>query len=176
LDFDLEYSFGENGFGVKLRYGVPKRIDTLPRAGIYFALGKKFADFEYYGYGAGECYCDTARYFEKGFYAAKVDGVMPAYIVPQECAHRHGAEFLRLIGGKERVTVSGKTEFSFNVLPFDTDTLYKTKHNWELPKSKYAHVYIDAAMRGIGSNSCGPRLDPMFEIPKAGVLDITVIL
>ncbi|MBO5889435.1 MAG: hypothetical protein J6Q58_04775, partial [Clostridia bacterium] len=52
------------------------------------------------------------------------------------------------------------------VNPYSTKQLYETKHNFELPKNDFVNVCVDLAMRGVGSHSCGPKLDEKYEIPK----------
>lgn len=37
-------------------------------------------------------------------------------------------------------------------------------HNFELVKSGYAVLCLDAQMGGIGSNSCGPELLPQYRV------------
>ena len=38
------------------------------------------------------------------------------------------------------------------------------RHHYDLQPSEYAVFCLDAKMAGIGSNNCGPALDPMHQV------------
>ena len=72
------------------------------------------------------------------------------------------------------MSVIADKPFSLNMSPYPIETLFKTSHNWRLPKRGATHICLDAAMRGIGSNACGPELDARYEIPAAGEIEFTI--
>ena len=52
--------------------------------------------------------------------------------------------------------------------PYTTDQLVNTAHDFELCENDFVNVCLDVAMRGVGSNSCGPELADRYEIPREG--------
>ncbi|MBQ2884068.1 MAG: hypothetical protein IJE43_09915 [Alphaproteobacteria bacterium] len=42
--------------------------------------------------------------------------------------------------------------------------LYKAEHTDELKTDEKVHLRIDYKVSGIGSNSCGPALDPKYQV------------
>ena len=63
-------------------------------------------------------------------------------------------------------SLTAEHPFSQSVTPYTTKQLIETAHNFELPENDFVNVCVDLAMRGVGSNSCGPQLDERFEIPR----------
>ncbi len=47
---------------------------------------------------------------------------------------------------------------------YTQEELTTKMHNFELVKSGYAVLCLDAQMGGIGSNSCGPELLPQYRV------------
>ena len=59
-------------------------------------------------------------------------------------------------------------DFSFSATPHSVEQLSQTTHDYLLPKSETVYVCIDGKMRGIGSESCGPRLPEEYRINTNG--------
>lgn len=57
-----------------------------------------------------------------------------------------------------------KTEFEFNVSNYSIDALYMAEHTDELVKDGKTHLRVDYKVSGIGSNSCGPDLNPKYQM------------
>ena len=55
-------------------------------------------------------------------------------------------------------------EFEFNVSKYSTAMLYKAEHTDELKTDGKVHLRIDYKVSGIGSNSCGPALNPKYQV------------
>ena len=87
------------------------------------------------------------------------------YIMPQETGSHYGSTFLEV---KNLFVLTAEKPFSFSVLPYTTRELSDAKHDFELKKSGRVNVCVDVAHRGIGSHSCGPKLDQKYEIPRKG--------
>lgn len=65
--------------------------------------------------------------------------------------------------------------FSCSVNPFTTEQIKNTPHYFQLAENDFVNVCIDVAMRGIGSNSCGPELPAEYEIPREGSNTFTFV-
>lgn len=176
LDYQLSYKFLAGGnLAITFIYNAPEDIDNLPRAGILFGLPRTFDNVKYLGYGPYESYIDKRLGCRKDLYIQGIDEMFTDYIKPQECGSRYGTDWFMLGGNEKELVVEGEQSFSFSVLPYSPKELMLTGHNFKLGKSDNIYVSIDAAMRGIGSNSCGPHLEKEFEIPSQGSMKIQIL-
>ena len=57
-------------------------------------------------------------------------------------------------------------EFSFNVSRFTQEELTRKAHNFELEPCGDTVFCLDYRQNGIGSNSCGPELNPRYAMPE----------
>jgi beta-galactosidase len=81
---------------------------------------------------------------------------------------------MTISNGKTTIRVEDK--FSFNASPYSVKTLEETKHDYELPSSDATYLHLDYFKSGIGSNSCGPRLKEIYQVPSKGHGTITLIV
>ena len=86
-----------------------------------------------------------------------------AYDVPQECGTRIDTRFVT-IGKENPLSIVGCPAFSFSYHDFTLSDLTTARHCNELKKSDKNYLYIDYAMRGIGSKSCGPDPEECYEL------------
>lgn len=174
LRFTLRLGFFSRGLSAAFSYEIPDWA-TLPRAGLTAALCGEFGFVRYLGRGPEECYADSRDLCAKDVFIRPVATFAADYIKPQESGSRCDTDFFELTrGGLTAVRVRGDAPFSFCVRGHSERVLTLAAHNFELPPSEALHVSIDAAMRGVGSHSCGPALDRRYEIPRRGRLAITV--
>ncbi|MDR2202138.1 MAG: hypothetical protein LBP26_05180 [Clostridiales bacterium] len=167
--FKLVYSFVKDGLIASLDYTVADYVTAIPCVGFTFGVGDRPDFVEYLGYGKRECYADTYRLCDKDVYRLTADDLFTDYIKPQENGSRFGAEYMRFAAFDGGFNVFADKPFSFSVQPHSRQTLTATAHNFELPApADGSYIRLDAAQRGIGSNSCGPQLPPRFEIPRRG--------
>ena len=55
-------------------------------------------------------------------------------------------------------------EFEFNVSKYSAAMLNKAEHTDELKTDGKVHLRIDYKVSGIGSNSCGPSLNTIYQL------------
>lgn len=166
LEFTAIYKVIGNELTIDVEYEIGKQINTLPRFGFEFAINKKYSDFAFVGFGKTESYIDKNVACEYGYYQSNAkDNYDYNYIRPQESGSHYHSTFLSING---LFSLTAEKPFSFSVNPYTTRQLYNTKHNFELKKNDYVNICVDLAMRGVGSNSCGPELEKEYEIPKKG--------
>jgi beta-galactosidase len=181
LNFTLRYGLRADGFTVGFSYSVPPLFSQMPRVGLRFALSKEFSEVVYEGYGPHESYIDTFDVLDEGTFRFRIKDAVPPYLKPQECGSRYNTKRLTLLpkagrpGGGMLLSVAADKAFSFSALPYSAETLFKTSHNWRLPARDASYICLDAAMRGIGSNACGPELNPCYEIPAAGEIKFSIL-
>ena len=172
--YTLTYTFGENGVSVEIDYECEKYAACLPRIGFTTEISEKYENVRYYGYGPYESYIDRRISCIKDVYQDTVSNMEVNYVKPQENGSHYDTEWLEITDGKNTIRVEGK--FSFSTLPHSAKEYTESMHDWELPTRKATHVCIDYFMTGIGSNSCGPVLDPQYYTPEQGKGKFTIIL
>ena len=136
----------------------------MPRIGLTTTLDKSFENVSYFGYGPYESYIDKRIASIKDYYEDTVTNLEVDYVRPQENGSHYGTQYLNLTNGETTICVEG--DFSFSALPHSVKEYEKCNHNWQLPERKYTHLCLDYYMSGIGSNSCGPALNPKYFTPR----------
>ena len=89
------------------------------------------------------------------------------YIRPQENGSRADCELVELTGPGLALTVVGARRFSFNASAWTQEELTRARHDVELEPCGSTVLCLDAAMSGIGSNSCGPALLERYRVDDA---------
>ena len=137
---------------------------ALPRFGLRMRLPSAIQDVHYFGYGPYESYKDKHRASVKHLYRDTVAGMHEDYIRPQENGSRWNCDYVRLTGKLGGIEVFGD-EFSFNVSRYTQEELAAKAHNYELEPCGDTVFCLDYRQNGIGSNSCGPALNPRYAMP-----------
>lgn len=161
----VRYRFSGTSLRVELKYDATKKFKCpLPRIGIRLKLDKPYRFVRYYGYGPQESYVDKHHGALKDMYSSTVDEQFRHYIKPQETGSHFDCSFAEVSDGTHCILITGKS-FCFSALPYSAETIGSVGHDYELPISDGTYVCVDLYQRGIGSRSCGPELNPEFEIP-----------
>lgn len=164
LTFELSAEWSGNELSVGLSYEIAEHVTGLPRVGIEFATDEAFGEFTYCGFGPYESYVDKHMSSSYGKYTSTARESVGKYVMPQETGSHFGSDFLDIHGF---VSITADSSFSFSVLPYSTRELTDKRHAYELKTDGNTYVCLDVAMRGVGSNSCGPTLLSRYEIPRA---------
>ncbi len=137
----------------------------LPRFGLKLYLDNSFNAVDYLGYGPYESYPDKHRASYFGKFSATIEQLFEDYIRPQENGAHYNTEQLTVMGKNRALDVRCTLNpLSFNFSEYESEELTNKAHNFELEKSGYSILCIDAAHSGIGSNSCGPMLDEQYRL------------
>ena len=168
VGFDIEITYTVDGEGNVLVniHGKPygKFAETIPRIGVAFELCGDMTDAVWYGRGEDECYNDICEHCNFGLYRKNVADMNFQYDVPQECGTRVDTRFVNVGNAERSLSVVGAERFAFSYHDFKLEDLIKARHRNELKKSEGNYLYIDYAMRGIGSHSCGPDPEECYEL------------
>ncbi len=132
----------------------------LPRLGFEIELPESKNEFTYYGSGPYESYCDMCHASSVGMYESSAENEYVNYVRPQEHGNHNKTKMLK-IGNLKFETAD---EFEFNVSKYSTKMLYKSEHTDELKTDGKIHLRIDYKVSGIGSNSCGPSLNTIYQL------------
>lgn len=162
--FDLEicYTVSKQGKIFLCFHGTPygRFADCIPRIGVVFPLNQSAKTVLWYGRGEDECYCDRKEHCPVGLYRSTVDQMNFFYDVPQECGTRVDTRFVKAGG----LGLVGSPCFSFSYHDFCLEDLIRARHRNELKKADKNFLYVDYAMRGLGSKSCGPDPEECYEL------------
>ncbi len=159
--------FGSGDILADIKAEVREGIPFLPRFGLQFVMPEGNDRVDYFGYGPHESYIDKHRSTTVGRYSASVKDMHEDYIMPQENGSHYKTEWAAitdLLG--TGLLFSGMNGFSLNVSHFTPEDLTKAKHTYELNPRKETIVNLDYMMSGVGSNSCGPELQPQYRLEE----------
>lgn len=135
----------------------------LPRLGYEFELNKDNQKFKYFANGPYENYCDMCHHVRQDWFESNCDSEYVNYPMPQEHGVHTNARSLCI---ENKIKFTAEEPFEFNVSKYSTHQLYKAMHTDEIGNSYATHVRIDYKNSGIGSNSCGPDLEPEFKLSE----------
>jgi len=147
---------------LELKGDVRKDAVWLPRLGFEFELPKTSNEFQYYGRGPIESYCDMYHGAPVGLYESTTDAEYVNYVYPQEHGNHNQVKMLRI--GK--LQFIAQSEFEINVSKYNTQTLSDARHTDELTEDGKTHLRIDYKVSGLGSNSCGPELAEKYRLKE----------
>ena len=145
---------------------VPDGLDDLPRLAVRLTLAPALENLAWFGLGPGESYCDRREGAFVGLHRSTVTAQYFPYIVPQEHGHHCDTRWLELTDRKGRGLRFEAVDalFGFNATHLPDEVLDPARHPSELKPQAETTLYLDAAMRGLGTGSCGPDTRPEYRI------------
>ena len=150
---------------ISLKGNVREDAIWLPRFGFELELPAEIKDFTYFGRGPIESYCDMHNAAPMGLYESNTDMEYVNYVRPQEHGNHCEVKMLK-IGKLEFLSQKG---FEFNASNYNMMDVYKAEHTDELKADGKTHLRVDYKVSGIGSNSCGPELDPKYRLNEKNI-------
>jgi beta-galactosidase len=139
---------------------------TWPRVGVRFDLPPELRRARWFGTGPNESYPDTRQAARVGRFAADLDELNVAYSRPQETGHRGDLRSLVISDGtapRLRVTTWPNHERhrpGFTLSGYTPQQLDRARHPYELGPIDRVYLFLDDAVHGIGSRSCGVDVLP----------------
>ncbi|MBO4284377.1 MAG: DUF4981 domain-containing protein [Clostridia bacterium] len=158
---------GGNGLSFDLSAEVAEGLPFLPRFGLRFSLPEGYEDMRYFGLGPVESYQDKRLAARLGDFSSTVSENYEPYIMPQENMAHDDCRWAKVshVSGRGICFVSDNV-FSFSASHFTPEQLTAARHRHELTPDPETTVIIDYKQSGIGSNSCGPELDPAYRLDE----------
>ncbi len=149
----------------------------LPKFGMTVDVPDALCNVEYYGLGDTENYIDMNNHAVMGIWSSSAADMFENYIKPQDNGNRGGTRWLTMTNddGVGLTFTAVEKPFNFSISPVSLATLAKAKHQEDIiPSGKY-NVNIDAFVRGVGSNACGPdtRVEGRYVLTKSNPLSFT---
>ena len=133
-------------------------LPFLPRVGLALDCDKTFDRFRYYGLGPDENYNDRKAAAYVGDFAFSVSDMLENNLKPQFCGNRHGYLCRLTDQNGTGLAVWQQDGMNFSALPYDDGELAAAGHARDLAPSHHTMLYLDGAVSGVGTNSCGPEL------------------
>ncbi len=137
---------------------VSDTVKYLPRFGLTLPLTTDFKEYTYFGRGPVENYPDKLLASYVSRFCTKLPERLTDYVKPQDCGEHMQTRELSVSGSLAELMISSQQDFAFTLLPYDICELESCAHDWELCESQHTVLTLDAALSGIGTNSCGPKL------------------
>ena len=150
----------DNGLVLTADVSLAGHVASLPRFGFVFDLALEDPEVVWFGRGPGEAYCDRVEMSPVGLYRAPAHAMSYLYPKPQESGSRTDTRFVCIRAGERSLLIDSKEGFSFCVSPY-LPADYKP-HAHEMGPAEHTYLYIDYKMAGLGSNSCGPRIQDKY--------------
>lgn len=149
-----------------VRYGEDPVF--LPRFGFTFQMPAGFERLRYFGGGTAECYEDKCHASRLGVYESSVTDHFEHYVRPQENMAHGGTRWMEISDGSRLGLLALFTHdpFSFNCSHFTAEQLTVTAHDFELRPMENTVIHLDYRQSGVGSNSCGPALNPRWRVAE----------
>ncbi len=160
---------GNGDITVRTDGKMSNKVELLPRFGLRLFLNDGFDSVRYYGYGPHESYIDKHHASYMGEFSANIADMHEDYIRPQENSSHYGCLFSEISDGENILRFEASEPFSFNASVYTQEELAWRRHNYELERCGSSVVCIDSGIAGVGTNSCGPELDPKYRIPLPDV-------
>ena len=140
----------------------------LPRYGFELVMTEGSEEFAYFGMGPMESYRDKRLAASMGMYSGKVIDSIEHYVRPQENSAHADTKWAHVgytAGSGLYFDCKGEN-FTFTATKYSAKQLTEKAHDYELMPEAVTYVYLDYAQSGIGSNSCGPELEPQFRLSE----------
>jgi beta-galactosidase len=136
---------------------LARDIRDLPRVGVSLTLIPGLTHLGWFGRGPWENYSDRKASAMVGRYVSTVAEQYVPYILPQEHGHKTDVRWLTLTNAQgEGLRVDGEPTVEFSASHYTDADLFAAKHTNDLSPRPEVILNLDAAMRGLGTASCGP--------------------
>ena len=164
--------FGENDFkfttnqiwtiytdgSVELQSGITSNKSglVLPRLGYVMQVPAAYDNFSYYGRGPIDNYNDrkTGQFIE--LHRNKVKDEFVNFPKPQDMGNHEDVRWAALTDNNHNGALFiANNEMSVTALPYSALDLTLTSHPHKLPQAGDTYLHLDAAVTGLGGNSCG---------------------
>ena len=135
------------------------------RLGFLFKIPASLGSFEYYGRGPWENYCDRKTASFVACFGGDISANCTNYTKPQDMGNHEDVAWVKLSDGKNcgimvralSNSIKDAPLMSMSVLPYSAMDLVMAAHPHQLPeKGDFTYLTVDAAVLGLGGESCGP--------------------
>lgn len=173
LGMQVQHEWSTVGDDVTLRIVVTPEAGwdfVLPRIGIRLDLSTDVDGASWFGTGPHESYPDSRRSVRVGLFDASIDELTVPYARPQDSGHRADLRRLTLRrNGTDWLQIRAVADAlgrlpGFTLARHTAQDVAAAAHPHEIRRSGHHHLYLDAAVHGLGSRACGPDVWPDFRL------------
>jgi beta-galactosidase len=171
IPLSIKYTVYTNGtIDVDAGFTKPANGHIIRRLGLQMVLPSGYENISWYGRGPRENYIDRKQSAFFGLYRTTVNEMETEelYIRPQSMANREDIRWLTVTNRNgSGLKVTSKNRLSFSALHLTDQTIWDTKHHFELDAVRQPEVFlnIDCIQQGLGNATCGPTPLPEYMIP-----------
>ena len=158
--------FGDGTIRIDCHFEPDASLPYLPKIGHRWQLNGELEQAVWYGRGPHESYPDKKISALIGLYEADVASLHEPYVRPQENSAHEDVQ-LAVLKNDLGMGLAFYTEkaFSFTAHDYSDEALTEATHEDLLERDPdTTWVCVDAAMGGLGSNSCGPEPLPPYRL------------
>ncbi|MDR7161983.1 glycoside hydrolase family 2 TIM barrel-domain containing protein [Arthrobacter sp. BE255] len=178
----VDYTWSSDGESVGLRTRVSPDGDWTnagfpvewARIGLELVLGSEASTVSWFGQGPHQSYPDTGQGAKSGWFSLPLEGMDVDYVRPQESGARSGVHAASVVLDAGTLEIAG-APFALTVRPYGLGAVDAATHRTDLVPDGRTHVYVDHALRGVGTAACGPGVLEAYRL-AAGEADFTVVL
>lgn len=143
---------------VELQSSITSNKDglVLPRLGYVMKVPAEYENFSYYGRGPIDNYNDrkSGQFIE--LHHNKVKDEFVNFPKPQDMGNHEEVRWAALTNNNnEGALFIANEDMSVAALQYSATDLTLTPHPYQLPKAGDTYLHLDAAVTGLGGNSCG---------------------
>lgn len=147
------------------RIDLPGRWRDVPRVGVRFEVPASLDRLEWFGLGPLETYPDRRSSATVGRWRSSVDEQFHPYVVPQEHAAHVDTRWLTLSrAGGRGLRLAADRPLIMTARSHHDRALTTAATLAELEPASTTEVHVDAAVRGLGTDACGPDTLPEFRV------------
>ncbi len=130
---------------------------VLGRLGFVMNIPQRYNHYTYYGRGPHDNYPDRKASSFVGLYKSTVADQFVNFPKPQDIGNREDVRWLSLTDdhGDGAVFIPARDNMAASALQYSPVELILARHPYLLPKPTDTYLEIDAAVTGLGGNSCG---------------------
>jgi beta-galactosidase len=161
---DVSYGWQLDGSDMRLDVDLTPSDNwdcTWPRVGIRLDLPRDLAYASWFGTGPAESYPDSRQAARVGRFSASIDDLNVRYSRPQETGHRAEVRTLEISDSSGvRMHLATLADAKghrpgFTVSRYTPQEMDRARHPHELGRNQRTYLFIDDAVHGLGSRSCG---------------------
>ncbi len=151
-------------------------IIFLPRFGFRAIMPKCYNKLEYFGKGPEESYIDMQQASRMGRFTSLVADQYTHFVKPQDNGNHTDTLWCAVTDNSgSGLLVKSANGFDFSCLPYRQEDLIAAAHDFELPEPDVTVLCFDYMHSGVGSNSCGPKIQPKYTLTeRAFLMDFTL--
>lgn len=178
----VDYTWSSDGDAVSLRTQVRPDGDwsnagfpvEWARIGLELMLGSETSSVAWFGQGPHQSYPDTGQGTKTGWYTLPLQEMDVDYVRPQESGARSGVYAASVVLDAGTMDIAG-APFALTVRPYSLDVLNSATHRTGLVPDGRTYVYVDHALRGVGTAACGPGVLEAYRL-RPREADFTVVM